>query len=243
MGNINPAMLSAHSASDEVVSSVSKTDANNLETHLSNQELIRLVGNHSVLYDSRHRHRGLIWSAIANELHEKATKLIKVWLLLQTYFEWELMQMDDSNSHLMKELSFRGVVNLINVLKIMPELDQIVNGYEGKASKSQRYHALWLRVSTRLQDKWYSENVIGCLYRVLSNRHGRRVQKRTAIKPGDSPPPPKKILTAKYNQPFDIDRAGISTTSTTTAATAGNCLSAFASSSKSRFQYIHCRQQ
>ncbi|EDV99826.1 GH12193 [Drosophila grimshawi] len=40
---------------------------------------------------------------------------------------------------------------------------------------------------------------------VLSNRHGRRVQKRTAIKPGDSPPPPKKIQTAKYNQPFGID--------------------------------------
>ncbi|EDV99827.1 GH12192 [Drosophila grimshawi] len=53
---------------------------------------------------------------------------MKVCLLLQTCFEWELMQMDDSNSHLMKELSFRGVVNLINVLKMMPELDQIVNG-------------------------------------------------------------------------------------------------------------------
>ncbi|XP_037724197.1 uncharacterized protein LOC119556236 [Drosophila subpulchrella] len=54
------------------------------------------------------RHRGLIWGAIANELHDKATKLMKSWLNIQTRYEWELTQRPDkcSNSELCKLMEF-----------------------------------------------------------------------------------------------------------------------------------------
>ncbi|XP_017074513.1 uncharacterized protein LOC108110119 [Drosophila eugracilis] len=60
------------------------------------RRLIEAVQAYPQLYDSQipgydnTRHRGLIWGAISNELHDKATKLMKSWLKLQTRYEWEL---------------------------------------------------------------------------------------------------------------------------------------------------------
>nr|AAQ22449.1 RE54143p [Drosophila melanogaster] len=59
--------------------------------------LIEAVSAYPLLYDStctgyqNTRHRFLIWSAISNEVHDKATKLMKCWLKLQTRYEWELI--------------------------------------------------------------------------------------------------------------------------------------------------------
>ncbi|XP_060662570.1 uncharacterized protein LOC132795721 isoform X1 [Drosophila nasuta] len=66
--------------------------------------LIDAVRAYPQLYDVRHaaygnhRHRGLIWGAISNELHEKATKLMKSWLQLQIRYEWELLQHHNNNN-------------------------------------------------------------------------------------------------------------------------------------------------
>ncbi|KAH8265804.1 hypothetical protein KR038_002484, partial [Drosophila bunnanda] len=63
---------------------------------IEERRLIEAVRAYPQLYDSQHpqfsnfRHRGLIWSSISNELRDKATKLIKNWLKLQTRYEWEV---------------------------------------------------------------------------------------------------------------------------------------------------------
>lgn len=60
------------------------------------RRLIEAVSAYPQLYDPLHpqfanfRHRGLIWGSISNELRDKATKLIKSWLKLQTRYEWEV---------------------------------------------------------------------------------------------------------------------------------------------------------
>ncbi|XP_016952018.1 uncharacterized protein LOC108025861 [Drosophila biarmipes] len=78
------------------------------------RRLIEAVQAYPQLYDSlapgydNTRHRGLIWGAIANELHDKATKLMKSWLNLQTRYEWELTQRPEQcgNSELCKLMEF-----------------------------------------------------------------------------------------------------------------------------------------
>ncbi|XP_017002339.2 uncharacterized protein Hmr [Drosophila takahashii] len=68
------------------------------------RRLIEAVQAYPQLYDNQApgyentRHRGLIWGAIANELHDKATKLMKSWLKLQTRYEWELAHQCSSSS-------------------------------------------------------------------------------------------------------------------------------------------------
>ncbi|KAH8387516.1 hypothetical protein KR093_007528, partial [Drosophila rubida] len=149
--------------------------------------LIDAVRAYPQLYDVRHssypnhRHRGLIWGAISNELHEKATKLMKTWLQLQMRYEWELnFYKDGENSRLRQLLQFlephvraqqgsvcklsvylrsawhdpiehfRSVLNLIQVLKTLPELTQMVDDYQHSQQKPQRYHEFWLRVASQL---------------------------------------------------------------------------------------------
>ncbi|KAH8356541.1 hypothetical protein KR200_001642, partial [Drosophila serrata] len=65
--------------------------------------LIEAVKAYPQLYDAHHpqfsnfRHRGLIWCSISNELRDKATKLIKNWLILLTRFEWDVRHNDRPN--------------------------------------------------------------------------------------------------------------------------------------------------
>ncbi|KAH8238624.1 hypothetical protein KR032_011744, partial [Drosophila birchii] len=78
------------------------------------RRLIEAVSAYPQLYDSQHpqfsnfRHRGLIWSSISNELRDKATKLIKNWLKLQTRYEWEVRNKDNNGkeSELYQLMSF-----------------------------------------------------------------------------------------------------------------------------------------
>ncbi|KAH8368208.1 hypothetical protein KR084_008550 [Drosophila pseudotakahashii] len=80
------------------------------------RRLIEAVQAYPQLYDSQApgydntRHRGLIWGAIANELHDKATKLMKSWLKLQTRYEWELAHRPNqcSSSELCHLMGFLG---------------------------------------------------------------------------------------------------------------------------------------
>ncbi|XP_039961063.1 uncharacterized protein LOC120775112 isoform X2 [Bactrocera tryoni] len=64
-------------------------------------EIRRLIYNlqcYQEIYDGGHRYyedyrrKGIIWNAVANEVGDKATKLMKCWLQIQTRYEWELMQ-------------------------------------------------------------------------------------------------------------------------------------------------------
>ncbi|KAL7744418.1 hypothetical protein ACLKA6_001801 [Drosophila palustris] len=209
------------------------------------QRLIDAVQPYSQLYDPQHpdytnyRHRGLIWGAISNELREKATKLMKIWLQLQTRYEWELTYEKDDRSQLKEQLRFlephvpnikdsvckmslylqdtwfdpiehfRNVMNLINVLKSLPELGQLVDDYQHCITKPVRYHELWIRVASQvnasyqrcevtwlvlrhfymeltemrkvgyqLQDKWFFENIIGSLYKLIGARAARCCRKR-----------------------------------------------------------------
>ncbi|XP_067641280.1 uncharacterized protein Hmr isoform X1 [Eurosta solidaginis] len=80
--------------------------------HLKGQFLItpemrRLIANiepYEELYDCTHRYyedyrrKGIIWNAIANEVGDKATKLMKCWIQIQTRYEWEVMQRNMSGS-------------------------------------------------------------------------------------------------------------------------------------------------
>uniref|UniRef100_A0A6P4FTI0 Uncharacterized protein LOC108052912 n=1 Tax=Drosophila rhopaloa TaxID=1041015 RepID=A0A6P4FTI0_DRORH len=78
------------------------------------RRLIEAVRPYPQLYDPQYpgyensRHRGLIWGAISNELHDKATKLMKSWLKLVTRYEWELWHRPDqcSSSELCQLMDF-----------------------------------------------------------------------------------------------------------------------------------------
>ncbi|KAH8245780.1 hypothetical protein KR026_003440, partial [Drosophila bipectinata] len=62
----------------------------------NSQKLIEAVLAYPQLYDAtqagydNHWHMGMIWSSIANELRDKGTKLMKMWLKLVIRYEWEL---------------------------------------------------------------------------------------------------------------------------------------------------------
>lgn len=62
----------------------------------NSRKLIEAVQAYPQLYDptqagyENHWHMGLIWGAIANELRDKGTKLMKMWLNLLIRYEWEL---------------------------------------------------------------------------------------------------------------------------------------------------------
>ncbi|TDG40579.1 hypothetical protein AWZ03_012999 [Drosophila navojoa] len=213
------------------------------------QRLIDAVRAYPQLYDTDHdhyenyHHRGLIWSAISNELREKATKLMKIWLHLHTRYEWELLHSNNNNnsnssdsSQLLTQLNFlephirqtpntvcklslylkdgwfdsidhfRTIVNLINVLKTVPELPQLLdNNVNMAAQETTSYKELWSRVAAelkcssercevtwlglrnfylelaemrkigyQLEDKWFFENIIDCLYKLLASRSVRQ---------------------------------------------------------------------
>lgn len=146
------------------------------------ERLIEAVQPYPHLYDSQHpsyanyRHRGLIWVAISNELHAQATKLIKVWLQLQTRYEWQILHggtlcpaLQFLAPHVLQKKqtvckmslflqdawhdpieNFRGVMQLINVLKTMPELGQLVEEYEDSKQKPPRYAGLWQCVAMQI---------------------------------------------------------------------------------------------
>ncbi|XP_017870819.1 PREDICTED: uncharacterized protein LOC108619042 [Drosophila arizonae] len=249
------------------------------------QRLIEAVRAYPQLYDTEHddyenyHHRGLIWSAISNELREKATKLMKIWLHLQTRYEWELLQANNSSSdssHLLTQLNFlephirqtpntvcklslylkdgwfdsidhfRTIVNLINVLKTVPEFPQLLEDKQDMAVQdtssykelwsrvaaqvkcsSQRCEVTWLvlrkfylelaemrKVGYQLQDKWFFENIIGCLYKLLTSRSVRYAQKHAVNNV------PKVASQTKPNPPQDktpVTVRDVRTTETTPA--------------------------
>ncbi|XP_032588153.2 uncharacterized protein LOC6584097 [Drosophila mojavensis] len=250
------------------------------------QRLIEAVRAYPQLYDTEHddyenyHHRGLIWSAISNELREKATKLMKIWLHLQTRYEWELLQSNNSSSsdrsQLLTQLNFlephirqtpntvcklslylkdgwfdpidhfRTIVNLINVLKTVPEFPQLLEDKQDMAAQdttsykelwsrvaaqvkcsSQRCEVTWLvlrnfylelaemrKVGYQLQDKWFFENIIGCLYKLLTSRSVRYAQKHAVNNV------PKVASQTKPNPPQDktpVTVRDVGTTETTPA--------------------------
>ncbi|XP_030381850.1 uncharacterized protein LOC115629509 [Scaptodrosophila lebanonensis] len=143
--------------------------------------LVECVRYYPQLYDPLHinyknyRHQGLIWGSISNEMKDKATKLMKSWLQLQTRYEWELMQ-KPGNTPLQKHLEFlaphingtagtvykmsaylranwhdpiehfRTVMNLINGLKTQSDVCQLTDELANVKDKSRRYHDIWWRM-------------------------------------------------------------------------------------------------
>ncbi|XP_032581859.1 uncharacterized protein LOC6617567 isoform X2 [Drosophila sechellia] len=95
------------------------------------RRLIEAVNAYPLLYDTTYtgyqntRHRGLIWSAISNEVHDKATKLMKCWLKLQTRYEWELI-------HRPRHI---GTSELCRLMDFMEPHIQRMRGTVCKASK------------------------------------------------------------------------------------------------------------
>lgn len=182
-------------------------------------------------------HRGIIWAAISNELQQQATKLMKKWLQMQIRYEWELMHnvsksklrtelgfLDEhlrKNTHTVYKLSmylsvgwyapienFRSIMQLITVLKSLPELAQMVELLDEKP-RPARYEMLWQRVAKQLhsshqccevtwlmlrnfymelaemrragyqlKDKWFFEKSFADFYRHLPARTKRCAQKR-----------------------------------------------------------------
>ncbi|EDW75304.2 uncharacterized protein Dwil_GK19765 [Drosophila willistoni] len=161
-------------------------DVNDFQCTEDHRRLVEAVQSYPQLYDiyrpgyDNYRHRGLIWGSISNELRDKATKLMKRWLYLQTRYEWELGRTENGvqNSELWNLLSFlapyvhqmpntvcksslylqkgwfdpiehfRTVTTLINTLKGMPELLQLVDLNIPVTQKLPRYHDLWLKVAS-----------------------------------------------------------------------------------------------
>jgi len=156
------------------------------------RRLIEAVQAYPQLYDCQvpgyenTRHRGLIWGAIANELHDKATKLMKSWLNLQTRYEWELTQRPDkcSNSELCKLMEFlrphilrlrntvckaskylqngwyepiehfRSVMSLINTMRNMPDLVQLIDDSLAYKVKPARYDEFWQKVGLEVMGSY-----------------------------------------------------------------------------------------
>ncbi|XP_014087060.3 uncharacterized protein Hmr isoform X2 [Bactrocera oleae] len=95
---------------DDETPSLTKVFAKLCKVHFQvTPEIRRLIYNlqcYQEIFDSFHRYyedyrrKGIIWNAIANEVGDKATKLMKCWIHIQTRYEWELMQ-----RRLEKELS------------------------------------------------------------------------------------------------------------------------------------------
>ncbi|KAH8415346.1 hypothetical protein KR222_004885 [Zaprionus bogoriensis] len=150
----------------------------------SQRRLVEAVRAYPQLYDSLHpgyasqRHRGLIWGAIANELREKATRLMKCWLQLQTHYEWQLLHGGERTSlateleflaphvrnmpHSVCRLSlylqhawcdpiehFRSVMQLINVLRTLPDHGPLWNP-DATKPPSQAYDEYWQRIGAQL---------------------------------------------------------------------------------------------
>ncbi|ALC48812.1 Hmr [Drosophila busckii] len=82
-------------AADEIIDLESEM-FEHYSTNNYHQRLIEAVRAYPQLYDTRHpdyedyRIRGISWCDIANELSDKATKLMKTWMQLLTRYEWEL---------------------------------------------------------------------------------------------------------------------------------------------------------
>ncbi|XP_037936786.1 uncharacterized protein LOC119670558 [Teleopsis dalmanni] len=79
------------------------------------KKLIEIIKEYPELYDTEHRYfnefrrKGFIWTAIANEVGDKATKLMKSWIYLQTRYEWILttqQQKEDNKTDLENLLEF-----------------------------------------------------------------------------------------------------------------------------------------
>ncbi|KAH8265168.1 hypothetical protein KR044_010619, partial [Drosophila immigrans] len=93
-----------------VIIDVDKDIVDEYKLNAQQLRLIDAVRAYPQLYDARlvsyanHRHRGLIWGAISNELREKATKLMKSWLQLQIRYEWELSHCKEAPLSRLREL-------------------------------------------------------------------------------------------------------------------------------------------
>ncbi|TMW44387.1 hypothetical protein DOY81_010533, partial [Sarcophaga bullata] len=84
----------------------------------SMKKLVQQIKTYPELYDSDnvvyndYSHRSNIWNSIAIFLGDKATKLMKCWIIMQTRYEWEIMHINNENggdstpSELQKELEF-----------------------------------------------------------------------------------------------------------------------------------------
>ncbi|KAH8345096.1 hypothetical protein KR059_004905, partial [Drosophila kikkawai] len=221
-------------------------DASSFRCSSGERRLIEAVSAYSQLYDPLHihyanyRHRGLIWSSISNELHDKATKLIKIWLKLMTRYEWEItinagkkeseicqlmnfmrtsvLRMHGTVCQSSKYLqtgwhepieNFRSVLALINAMRSMPELVQLMDDSQKMKTKPAIYDDLWLKVGKavtlghercevtwlvlrsfhteltvmrqegyQLQDKWYFENMLNGILRLVANRAAKRGNKK-----------------------------------------------------------------
>lgn len=76
--------------------------------------LIAQIKAYPELYDSEHltykdyTRKSYIWNAIACNLNDKATKLMKCWIIMQTRYEWEISQSPVTNppTDLRVELEF-----------------------------------------------------------------------------------------------------------------------------------------
>ncbi|XP_017119473.1 uncharacterized protein LOC108140922 [Drosophila elegans] len=107
------------------------------------RRLIEAVRAYPQLYDPQApgyentRHRGLIWGAISNELHDKATKLMKSWLKLQTRYEWELVHRPLSQSS--SSSSSSSSSNSSELCQLMDFLRQHVLRQRNTVSKASKY--------------------------------------------------------------------------------------------------------
>ncbi|SPP89243.1 Hypothetical predicted protein [Drosophila guanche] len=177
------------------------------------RRLIEAVRYYPQLYNASnisyndYRHRGLIWAAISNELGDKATKLMKSWIILLTRYEWEVSRGPDESSELMKLMvfliphiphmkesvyktskyltaawhypieHFRSVGRLIKLMKGNTELVQLTEEYLHIKNKPLAYHNLWQKVAAQAMSTPESCEVT---WLVLRSFHRELVEMRLA---------------------------------------------------------------
>ncbi|XP_034476131.1 uncharacterized protein LOC117783065 [Drosophila innubila] len=182
-----------------IIDLTAETD-DQLRISLKQQRLIDAVQRYPQLYDTQHpkywnyQYRGMAWRDISDKLNEEATKLMQIWLQLQTRYEWELTYKKDVNSQLKNQLKFlephmsttylsvckmslylrdawfdpiaqyRSVLNLINVLKACPELMYYIVGDYRRCNYK---HAFWQRVSAKTGESHQCCEVTWLLLRTL----------------------------------------------------------------------------
>ncbi|XP_034662323.1 uncharacterized protein LOC117897509 isoform X2 [Drosophila subobscura] len=166
----------------------------------------QLYNASNISYNDYH-HRGLIWGAISNELGDKATKLMKSWIILLTRYEWEVSRGPDESSELMKLMvfliphiphmkesvyktskyltaawhypieNFRSVETLIKLMKGNTELVQLTEEYLHHKNKPPAYHSLWQKVAAQAMSTPESCEVT---WLVLRSFHSELVEMRLA---------------------------------------------------------------
>ncbi|BFG01007.1 uncharacterized protein DMAD_00860 [Drosophila madeirensis] len=177
------------------------------------RRLIEAVRHYPQLYNAsnisynNYHHRGLIWGAISNELGDKATKLMKSWIILLTRYEWEVSRGPDESSELMKLMvfliphiphmkesvyktskyltaawhypieNFRSVGTLIKLMKGYTELVQLTEEYLHHKVKPPAYHNLWKKVAAQAMS---TPETCEVTWLVLRSFHSELVEMRLA---------------------------------------------------------------